>query len=56
MDIKEMEQRAGCQIYLSTGVIYISWIKGDDKICLDGDFTVEELEELVEYMKTHKGE
>ena len=33
---------------------YVSWTKGDNEITLDGDFTIDELEAIVWWMKNTK--
>jgi hypothetical protein len=33
---------------------YIRWTKGDEKICLDGNFTTRQLDALSQHMKKHE--
>ena len=37
------------------GPEYISWSTTDSTICLDGDFTAQQLEDIATHMKKYKG-
>jgi len=33
---------------------YVSWDKGDENICLDGDFEIKDLKEIVKIMEENQ--
>ena len=34
---------------------YINWVVGDEEVCLDGDFTIQQLRDIANHMEqTHK--
>lgn len=44
--------KGGNVVAAARGYSFIDYRRGDDSVTLDGDFIVEELEEIIHYMKS----
>ena len=40
---------------IRNGYDYVYWAPGDKEACLDGYFTIEDLEKITKHMKEHSG-
>ena len=49
-----LDNRADGTLYSLSG--YISWDVGDDEVSLDGEFTVQDLEFIINHIKAHTKE